>query len=207
MHETRLPIAATTLFGSDSVFGAYYPLLVIEVASPTPWGGLSFWGNLASLAGLLVSLVGFAITIWNVRRSKEASLQAELAARGARDRIMAFDTMKELSAATTTMEEIKRLQRAAAWVVLPDRYSSVRKLLGSVQANGLDFSNDDRIVLVGVMGQLAGLEQLIEKAVASEDWPTNVPKLNNMISQQVDKVNSLMAAFRSKHAERSAQNG
>jgi len=48
-------------------------------------------GDLASLAGVVISLVGFAVTVVGVFRSKRASERAEAAARAARDSIRIFD--------------------------------------------------------------------------------------------------------------------
>ena len=39
------------------------------------------WGNFASVAGLLISLLGFGITIWGILRVKKAAEQAADAAR------------------------------------------------------------------------------------------------------------------------------
>ena len=68
-------------------------------------------GDLASIAGLVIALVGFAITIWNVLASKKAAQRAEQAALDARRAIGFFDAVTELSAAISVLEEIRRLHR------------------------------------------------------------------------------------------------
>ena len=71
------------------------------------------WGDLASV-------LGFALTIWFAWCAKTAAERARDAANEVRDQISRFDTMAELSAAITIIEEIMRLQRTQAWEVVWD---------------------------------------------------------------------------------------
>lgn len=45
------------------------------------------YGDLASVLGLLISLIGFAITLWTVRKARRAAEEAKHAAREALARI------------------------------------------------------------------------------------------------------------------------
>ena len=62
-------------------------------------------GDIASIFGLLVALIGFAVTIWNVRASRAAALRAEEATNQARSAIRFFDVVAEISNATPAMEK------------------------------------------------------------------------------------------------------
>lgn len=77
------------------------------------------WGDLASLLGL-------ALTIWFAWRAKTASEQARDAARDAVARVMTLDTVADLSAALTIMEEVLRLQRLGAWDIILDRCATLQ---------------------------------------------------------------------------------
>jgi divalent metal cation (Fe/Co/Zn/Cd) transporter len=74
---------------------------------PVAWIGQSGAGDIASILGLLVALIGFAITIWNVRASRAAAIRAEEAANQARRAIRFFDAVAEISTAIAAMEEVK----------------------------------------------------------------------------------------------------
>jgi hypothetical protein len=50
-------------------------------------------GDLASLAGVLISLVGFAVTVVSVLKSRRAAERAQIAAKAARDWIRLFETV------------------------------------------------------------------------------------------------------------------
>ena len=82
---------------------------------------LSDLGDLATIIGLGISLVGFTFTLWSVSRSKKIVKRVAEAPESARNDIFRSNTIIELTAAMTTMEEIKRkrqsnsgLTRAAA---------------------------------------------------------------------------------------------
>jgi hypothetical protein len=89
------------------------------------------WGDLASV-------LGFALTIWFAWSAKTAAEQAREAANEVRDQISRFDTMAELSAAITIVEEIIRLQRTQAWEIVwdivLDRHAMLRAHLVRSQA-------------------------------------------------------------------------
>ncbi len=75
-------------------------------------------------------MLGFALTIWFVWRATTAAEQARDAAEEVRDQLSRFDTIAELSAAITIIEEIIRLQRTQAWEIVweivLDRHSVLR---------------------------------------------------------------------------------
>src|SRR5436190_15719755 len=90
-------------------------------------------GDLASIAGVAISVVGFAVTLWNVSRSKSAAERAEAAANEARLLVRSYETVADFSAAIAIMEEIKRLHRTGQLEMLLDRYAALRKVLIGVR--------------------------------------------------------------------------
>src|SRR3954465_4550308 len=86
-------------------------------------------GDLASIAGVVISVIGFVATLVNVARSRSAAVRAEQAANAARRMIRSYEGVAELSATVTLMDEIKRLHRAQQLGMLPDRYATLRKAL------------------------------------------------------------------------------
>jgi hypothetical protein len=88
------------------------------------------WGDIASVAGLVVSVIGFWYAIWLARQARTAAQQARKAAEEARDRIFLFDTISELTAARSNLSEIIRLQQLnvweIAWATVLERYATAR---------------------------------------------------------------------------------
>lgn len=153
------------------------------------------WGNLASIVGVLLAIVGFVVTIAGVWRSKRASEQAREAARATRESIAQYDAIADLSAAMAIMDEIKRLQRHAAWSVLPDRYSELRRRLVSIKASHAQVGDGARQTLQATIETFADLERRVERAVAAQIPPVNPAKLNDIVSGQIDEVHAVLLAL------------
>jgi hypothetical protein len=118
------------------------------------------WGDLASVVGVAVSVIGFWYAIWLARQARTAAEQARDAARAATERIFSLDTISELTAAKMALSEIIRLQRLNVWEVARDvvleRYASARISLVRCE-QGLGVPERQRqsirvaIALLGVM--------------------------------------------------------
>jgi hypothetical protein len=155
------------------------------------------WGDIASVAGAVISIVGFAATIIAVRRSKNAAQRAEEAAREVKTEIVRADTIMELSAAITIMEEIKRLHRSNAWTILPDRYSSVKRLLISIRASSPNIQDEQKQSLLAAIQHFSTMEKKVERFLADPvQSAPNAAKLNEIVSSQLDRVNDTLAAIK-----------
>ena len=165
---------------------------------PTP-DPLAYFGNVSSLLGLLVSLVGFVLTLWNVSKSRKAAEEARQSADNARSEIRRTDTMIDLAAAGTAMEEIKRLQRQSAWALLPDRYSALHTALTAIRSSRTLLSEEHKALLLGAIQQFRAIEHKIDRALASGKTDTDMPGLNKVVSQQMDKVTEILACLRMEH--------
>jgi hypothetical protein len=63
-------------------------------------------GDWLSVLSLLITLIGFAITIFNVVRSRTAAEEAERAVANVREDILRIDMVAEFAAAIAAMDEI-----------------------------------------------------------------------------------------------------
>lgn len=152
----------------------------------------SKWGDLASVAGVGLTILGFAATLIGVFKSKSAAEKAAAAAREMRASLLYVDTVAELASALTTMEEIKRLHRAAAWPVLPDRYATLRRQLVGIVSAGSPVSDGHRGALQIAIDQLVAIERKVETAIARSDAPPNPAKLNQVVSEQIDRLEAVL---------------
>ena len=154
------------------------------------------WGDIASVVGLIISIVGFIVTIRNVKRSKTAAQRAEEAATQTRDAIIRAETIIDFSAALTIMDEIKRLHRAGAWNYLPDRYSTLRKMLISIRTANITLSVQHQTALQGAIQHFSNIERRIERALISNSAKPDAAKLNAIVSTQIDKLSEVLTAIR-----------
>ena len=154
-------------------------------------------GDISSVLGVLISLCGFALTLYAVLKSKSAAQQAKTAAESTKEALVRFETIAKISAAITSMNEIKRLHRVAAWQILPDRYASVRQELVLIRSANPDMNTQHRTSLQGAIQQFSELEQVVETFLSYRNRATpRASKLNSIVSAQIDKMNELMDSFR-----------
>jgi hypothetical protein len=147
-------------------------------------------GDLAGVAGVLISIVGFAVTLRGVFKSKRAAQAAEEAARSARDRIQLLDTVVDFSAAIATLDEIKRLHRTGKWSLLPDRYSALRRLLTVVRTANPNLLDSQQAVLQNAVTNLYQLEKLVEQGAKS---PALKPaEFNAILSRDADNLSAIL---------------
>lgn len=152
------------------------------------------WGDLASVIGAGLTLIGFLLTIIGVWRSKSAAEGAQRAAEAARASLAQYDAVADLSAATGFMDEIKRLQRLQAWPVLPDRYAELRRKLVALKSSAAQLTDAQRQVFQGAVEEFADLEQRIERWLSTGKTPPNPAKLNDIVSSQIDQVQAVLLA-------------
>jgi hypothetical protein len=137
-------------------------------------------------------VLGFAVTIWLVFRAKTAAEQARDAAQQVRARISALDTIGELSAAITILNEILRLQRTnhweTVWDIVLDRYANVRRhLVRSEQGAGVGEVHQNSIRTA--VAQLSIIVEEIEQARTHQQQDQlETVRFNRIISNQIDAI-------------------
>ena len=126
----------------------------------------------------MASLAGLALTIWEVLRAKKAAEQARDVAQQVKERIAHLDTVAAVSAAITTLEEIKILHRTRAWDRVLTQYSNLRRHFVTIEA-GLTRAQRDQVG--SAFSQFRIIEEEVGQAMAdqrqeersSRRWPTS----------------------------------
>lgn len=153
-------------------------------------------GDLTSVLGFIVALIGFSWTIISVLRSKSATEGAKDAVLKVRDDMRYVETVSEVSTVITAMDEIKRLHREGTWRVLPDRYSVLRKLLISIKASNSDMNTRYKSVFQDAIQSLRSIEKQVEYANLQAKIPQNVAKLNAIISRLIDSLHEILVEIK-----------
>lgn len=164
-------------------------------ASILKWMEANQVGDLTGVAGIGVSLIGFAFTVYGVFKSKAAAERAEEAARSARDSIHLFDSAVDFTSAIAILEEIKRAHRNKLWILLPDRYAAIRKLLISLRVSNSDLTDAQLTVVQNVLSNLSDIEKLVEKNL-DNSGALNGAKFNAVLSSDVDNLVLLLAQLK-----------
>jgi hypothetical protein len=149
-------------------------------------------GDLASIAGLFLTLIGFTFTLYGLNKSRSAAESASTAAREAKDAILRTETISNFSSTVTAMEEVKRLHRAEAWEIMPDRYSFLRKSLISILSNNGTLSNEHKTLIQGAIVQFRELEGSVESYLSNKKASPNSARLNKIVTAQIDKLDEVL---------------
>lgn len=155
------------------------------------WANFLLWvkdnqiGDLAGIAGVFISVIGFIAILGGVFKTKSAAQSAEAAARSTRDSIKLFESVVDFSATIAALEEVKRLQRQNAWSLLPDRYSAIRKLLISFRESTEGLSVTQMSQIQEAIVNFRAIESKIDR---SQGTPAqlNAAKINSILSEQID---------------------
>ena len=152
------------------------------------------WGNLASVVGTGLTLIGFILTVAAVWRSKRAAEGAQRAAEATRASLAQYDAAADLVAATGIMDEIKRLQRLGAWSVLPDRYAELRRKLVALKSSAAQLTDTQRQIFQSAVATFADLERTVERSIQTGKRPPNPAKFNDIVSSQIDALQAVLLA-------------
>lgn len=144
---------------------------------------------------LLVTIVGFTFTLWQVWRSKSAAQAAAASARAVQEKISLFDAVAECAAAVQVLEEIERLHRNGPCHALPDRYNQVRNSLIELRTMSHSCSAEQLAQLQDAVSQLTTMKAAVEKLIAASNKP-DAPKLNRITTKIISDLVELSAALR-----------
>ncbi len=154
-------------------------------------------GDMASVAGLIITLLGFAITIFKVSRVRAASDQVNEAVQKVREDLRLMESVSDFSSALSLLEDVKRLHRQNAWHLLPEKYSSLRKLLISIKSSTPSIS-DDQSSIQAAISHLSTLERLVDEQSYSKESKVSVPKVNSLVSKQIDTLQEVLIRIKDR---------
>lgn len=169
------------------------PMVPMPAADLTYYAQFLHWlevnriGDLTGVGGIVISLIGFTVTVIGVVRSRSAAERAELAAKQTMQSMRLLDTVVEFSAAITALEEIKRLHREANWPLLPDRYAHIRKLLANLRTAQVELSDDQKTTVQQALANLRQIEDLVERSLKNQSQ-LNVARFNRLLSDDIENL-------------------
>ena len=153
-------------------------------------------GDWASIVGVLLTVIGFGITIFSVWKSQSAAEKAQEAVQRVREDILRTDAVAEFSTALSIMDEIKRLQRYDAWPIVPDRYSALRKSLISIKSTCPNMSENHKELVQDAITSLRKIEEKIELESKEKEFIIDVAKYNKILSKQLDSLQEILSQIK-----------
>lgn len=147
------------------------------------WIGRYRVGDLSSMLGVLISVVGFVVTVWNVLRSKAAAVQAREAAEEARRAVGYADVLAKVPRAVSLIEEIKRLHREQSMSLLVERYAHLRTTLIEVAASIDTLTSSENWLLQKAIQQLETMEGVADRYLQQGHGNLDVTSLNEYLNR------------------------
>jgi hypothetical protein len=154
------------------------------------------WGDIASIVGLLVSLIGFVITIRVAWRSKKAAELAQEEVAKIRSELIRSMTIVDFASAVMAMDEIKRLHRDGAWNILPARYTALRRMLIAIRSANPGLNEVYQTVIQRALQQFRSIEHVVERALAMQQPPADPARLNRIVSDQIDALSEILETMK-----------
>ncbi len=147
----------------------------------------------------LLGVLGFGVTIWQVMRARSAAEHANRAVLDVKKRLASVDIAMELTSAIALMDEIRRHHRSENWMMLPDRYSVLKRHLITIRRSShTSLSDEERTTIQSAITQFTMIETQIERCLHNEDKSPNVSRLNSIVAQQIDAVFEVVIAHRGR---------
>ncbi|MCB1884552.1 MAG: hypothetical protein KDG89_11255 [Geminicoccaceae bacterium] len=160
-------------------------------------GALAFvdrWhlGDLASIVGLAIALVGFGATIWNTLKAKRAAEAAEVAVRQTREEMARLYATVDLAGLIERVDSLKTSHRAGEWASVSVQYGLLRRELIKLHARTTILSEGQQKVLQGTIQLLNLLEERAERTLASGIILDDVVELNKRITRQLNRLDQVL---------------
>ncbi len=151
-------------------------------------------GDIASIIGLLVAVIGFLITIYNVRKSRSAAQEASDRARGIGKTVFVIDKLSEIERYLNLAEDIKEMNLQGQ---APLRlYINIRQSLYDFRASMHDMNNDHKAAIQSFITTLTKCENKISSD-RSKGTDTDFVKINKQISENIDSMRIVTSELRS----------
>ena len=149
-------------------------------------------GDLASITGLLVALIGFTATIWAALRSKTAAEAAAEAARQAREQVSNVHSTTSLASVISRMEALKVLHRAGRMHQMPERYSTLAADLMAIRSRNRSLAAHERAILQQSVLLLRSMEYEMDLWVQGGQTSLDIAQINRAISLAFDDLATLL---------------
>ena len=151
------------------------------------------WGGLASVVGVGVSLPGFGIAIWQIRRTQTAAQAAEGAARETRGALARNLTLGDLSGAREQIQHLKETHRAGEWQRALFSYPLIQRVLADIRARHGGLERRDRRAIQTGIEEIDAMEHAVE---AREAIPEGIDVAG--FNTRLSRVQTLLDALMSK---------
>lgn len=160
---------------------------------------LDNWGSIASVAGVVVSLLGLWAALVAVKRagkareSADAAQKATVETRAAMTRVL---TVVDLQRAIALIQRLKDLHRDSKWQASLEHYQPLRAMLADIDSRLPTLSAELRSDIRIAIPQIVVIENNVDEAVRGSIQPSGLSSFNEVLNEiQVNLVNLASSTF------------
>lgn len=152
-------------------------------------------GSIASIVGLIITFGGFIITIRNVKKSKELTIQIK-------KKLSQTDAITHLTRTESLMEDIKIRHQRREWTdLLIYKYNEVRRSLVQVKMSYQQNLNENSLKrLSASITTFRDLEIEVQTIIQENIKDYEVSNLNRRVNIVMDDINKIIAIIRDELA-------
>ncbi|MFZ5705867.1 MAG: hypothetical protein ACOY5R_11450 [Pseudomonadota bacterium] len=151
-----------------------------EAANQAGVAGWSFW---LGIIGFIVSLLGFAVTIYQLQKTRSAADAAKDEARRIEGILQRYEVASEATRASAALGTAKNYVRNGLWPSAADSYEIVRDGLLALRSEAVDLTDDHRKKIDEACAFIKELCAKIERDVQRGRQSTDVAKVVAVMSE------------------------
>lgn len=130
----------------------------------------------------IVSVLGFALTIWALVTARSAKEVARKAREAAQRSIAKSDTISTLTLTVFSIERVCELQEQQSWDGVPALYRNIRQSLAKVMGEGSPLSKGDQAYIQNAIVELTQIAEYVDEYRSAQIVTIEgVPKLNGTV--------------------------
>lgn len=141
---------------------------------------LSTYGDLASIGGLVLTLVGFAFTLWRITQTRKAAEEATRIAKGAITQVSTRLFSNQIADGVRLASELRNTCRMEQWERSIDRCEQLRLLLASVVEDS-NIKLDERNYISGAIDDLRLMLRQLEDITRGRRESSLSPKMRSTL--------------------------
>ncbi len=164
------------------------------------------------LTGLIVTVVGLGIAIWQVigaRRAAEAAEDAASAAENAsvetRDAIHSVLVVSDLERVIGYVQQIKSFHRDQKWDICLNMYQLLRSSLADIRARLPHPVAQDRLTLRKAIDQVRAIEDNVDTAIRIGSNPAASENFNGVLNEIQAELEGIVSSAQILESEVSTQ--
>jgi hypothetical protein len=151
------------------------------------------WGSLASVVGVVVSVVGLSLVVLQASRARSAAEAAEVATVETRGAIGSILAVVDLERAIALVQRIKALHQIDKLEAALEHYQTLRYMLADIQTRHLGLTDQERDKLGEAVPQITAIENRVRETLGTGLPPVEVSRVGltlNVLQESLERIAS-----------------